>query len=146
MQRRRQRRALQDRPAAAPIEEGHVQRTLTPHVLHRAYAGKKRQGLAIAPEHHVLAVVHELTRRAIRERRCPPAKLRPRVQHEHARAGLRQRRRGREPREPASDDNDVGLDHEVDAARERNITRAHVSAAIAARRGRGILTTSENTS
>ena len=72
-----------------------------------ADAAEKPKRLVIAAEEHVLPVVHALAGRRIGERGGAPAERRPRLEHEHARAALGQRRRGAQAGEAAADDDDV---------------------------------------
>ena len=119
-------------------------------------ASQKRERLRVAAEQHVLPVVDELAGDAIAERRRPSAELRPRLEHEHAAAGVGQRGRGRQPGEAAADDDDVGR-HRMEAsdgvgggharaAMPEQYVESRSTAAMTARRGRGTRTTSEKTS
>jgi hypothetical protein len=101
---------------------------------------EKRQRLAIATEHDVLAVVHELACFAIEKRSCPAAELRPRFQDQHACALFGQQRCGAQTGKAGSDHDNV-RSHRIPS-----IVLAQVLAAISARRGRGIRTTDEKTS
>ena len=95
-----------DRPPER-VEVGDLERRLEPHVVDRIDAAKELERRAVAPEEHVLPVVHELAGHAIGERRRAPAQLRPRVEHEHARARARPAPTQHEPGEPGADDDDV---------------------------------------
>ena len=118
----------------------------------RADPPQKRERLAVAAEHHVLAVVDELAGLAVGEGGRASAELRPRIEDEHAHAALGQQRRRAQPGEPAADD-DHGADPGLtglaiagsDSAGLRMTRsgrqRSQVDAAISARRGRGIRTT-----
>ena len=70
----------------------------------RADPLQERERLAVAAEHHVLAVVDQLAGVAVLERRRASAEPRPRVEHEHAHAALREQRRRTQPRKAAADD------------------------------------------
>ena len=111
---------------------------------------EERERLVIAAEQHVLAVVDELAGLAIGERRGPAAELRPRVERRARGWPACGERRRAQPGEAGADDDDVG-GVIVGAARGRGYparrsVRIQVVAAISARRGRGMRTTSENTS
>ena len=64
---------------------------------------RSAEGLAIAAEEDVLAVVDQLAGLAIGERRGAAAELAARFEHDHAPAGLRERRRRRQPGDAAAD-------------------------------------------
>ena len=108
VQRRRQRRTLQHRPVAGPIQVGHAQRRLPAHVALGTDAAKKRERLRVAAKEHVLAVVDELAGDAIGEGRRPSPELRTGLEYQHPAAGLGQRRGGRQTREAGADDDHVG--------------------------------------
>ena len=142
-------RSTERRPCA--IEERHAQRRLRAGRCRSApIRAQERERLAIAAEEHVLAVVDELAGLAIGERRRAAAELRPRVEDEHARAGVGQRGRGAQPGEAAR----------RPRRRRASCVETRRSAAIGpsddarpgrggdrrARRGRGMRTTVEKTS
>ena len=68
---------------------------------------QERERVAIAPEQHVLAVVDELARFAIVERRRASTEPAAGFEDEHARAVLRQAHCRAEPGESGADDNRV---------------------------------------
>ncbi len=91
----------------------------------------------------MLAVVDQLAALAIVECGGPAAELGARLEDRHPQARSGERARRAEPGEPRAHDHDVGgtrLAH-----RKKNV-RAHVDAAISARRGLGMRTTAEKTS
>jgi len=116
VQRRRQWRADETGPHAAPVDDRNRQRGLDAHVRFRADAAQEREGLVIAPEQDVLTVIHPLARLAIGERRGAAAKRRTRFEHEHARAAIRKRTRGAEAREAGANHNYIGIRHVVPLA------------------------------
>ena len=67
----------------------------------RTDPSQELERLVVAAEQHVLAVVDELAGLAIGERGRPSAKLRPRVEHEHALARLGQQAAALRPAKPA---------------------------------------------
>ena len=111
MERRRQRRAHETGPHAAPVDDRNRQRRLDPHVRFRADAAQEREGLVIAPDEDVLTVVHPLARLAIGERGGAAAKRRTRFEHEHARAAVRERTRGAQACEASADHDHVVVRH-----------------------------------
>ena len=127
---------------AKSIEVGHGHRVLDLDVTLGADPAQEVEGLVITAEQDVLAVVDELAGDPIGERRGAATELRPRIQHQHPPAGLRQQRRRAQPGEAGADHDDGGIrrGHRFSSA------ATHVVAAINARRGRGTRTTDENTS
>ena len=103
VQRRRQRRAREPRRAPGAIDDVDRELLLDAHVRLGADAAQEAERLVVAAEEHVLAVVHALAGGRIGERRRAAAERRPRLEHQHARAALGQRRRGAQPGEAGAD-------------------------------------------
>src|SRR5687767_11224466 len=139
--RSRQGRTAKNGSAPFAIEADELERGLGAHTIRGADRREKRQRLAITPEEHVLAVVHQLSGLSIPECGRAAAELRPRVEHQHLRTATRQGAGRAEAGETAAYDDDV-----VARGHGRRTVLAQVAAAMTARRGLGIRTTRENTS
>ena len=98
----------------------------------------------------MLPVVHELAGDAIGEGGRPATELGPCLEHEHAPARVGDRGRGGQARETGAHDDDIRrhlvVRRRARAAPGASRIRIQVEAAMTARLGRGIRTTSENTS
>ncbi len=117
----------------------------------RADASQKFERLGVAAEQHVLPVVHELAGDAIAERRRPAAKLRPRLEDEHADVRLAASAAAADsPAKPPPTTTVcgviVGVGVRTRAYPARRACESTSPAAMTARRGRGMRTTSEKTS
>jgi hypothetical protein len=102
VQRRGPPRAAQHRAPAVEIEIRHLQRRLDAHVALRTDAAEEAEGLVIAAEQDVLAVVDQVAGFAIAKGGRAPAQLAARFEHDHAPARLGQRRCRRESGDPAA--------------------------------------------
>ena len=142
MQRGWQARTPQHRTPPGTVVAGELERRLPLNVASRSDPIEELEGGPIAAEEHVLPVVHELPRGPIGKRGGPAAKLRPRLEHEHGYAGLRERGGRAQAGEAGTHDHHIG----TAGAHGRTIARAHTRAAMSARRGRGMRTTASNTS
>ena len=151
LQRRRQRRAPQLGRAPGHVDHRHRQRRLHAQAIAGADAGQIRQGVVIAAEQHVLAVVHPVARHPVARGERAATEHGTRLDHHHAGARLGQGARGAQARTARADHDDVGGGHGVRAGASASTparirVRAQVVAASHARAGRGTRTTSENTS
>src|SRR4029450_1993494 len=79
MRRSRQRRTAKNGSAPFAIEADELERGLGAHTIGCPDRCEKRQRLAITPEEHVLAVVHQLAGLSVTARRRAPVALAPRL-------------------------------------------------------------------
>ena len=105
-------RALEARRPTLPVHHRHGQLRLEPHVLERADLAEEREGLDVAAEQDVLAVVDPLAGVAVAERRRAPAEPRARLEHQDPRARAAARRTAAlRPAKPAPMTIDVPTGH-----------------------------------
>ena len=89
------------------IDHGDGQLRLHAHVIEDAHLAEKVERRGVAPEQHVLAVVHDLAGFAIGKRGRAAAEPRSRFEHEHAGAVLRHPHGRAQSRKAGADDDRV---------------------------------------
>ena len=148
---RRQGRAAQFGRTPRHVDHGHGERRLHVQAVTRADPVQIRQGVVIAAEQHVLAVVHPVARQLVAGGEGAPAEHGTRLDHHHPRARLGQGAGGAQARAAGADHDGIRGGHGVRAGASASTparirVRAQVVAASQARAGRGTRTTSVNTS
>ena len=107
VERRPERRTRQARRDAVAVDRVDRESILQMNVSARADAVQELEGVAIAAEEHVLAVVDALAGGGIGECRRPSAERRPRLEHEDALPFLGEPRCSGEPRAAAANHNRI---------------------------------------
>jgi hypothetical protein len=142
VQRGTKRRADEPGTTAGRIDRGHIELGLQAQVARRPDPRQEPPGLVVAPEQDVLTVINQLTGHAVPERGRPSAQPCPGFEDDDPATTLGQGRRRAQSGEPGADDDDIVCP----ALGVHSCVLSQTVAAIQARRGRGIRTTSEKMS
>src|SRR5262249_26320095 len=120
MERHGKGRALDPGEVTRPVDHRRGKARLLEQVSLRANLAQEVPGLRVAPEKHMLAVIHQLTGGRILKGRRPSAQSAARLEDQHARAVPRQSDCGTQSREPGPDDDGIlsrhaGNNHSLNA-------------------------------